>query len=134
MENHDCDKSGKSAEYFTRVGRWRQTTGNHAIHQRLQSTKLAMDKAVIGHGDSDSDKTRDKVCQDDKSAEGKKEVPPKTKIKKKHTKATHVKKTQNVKPRSSNQLKRMFDPKSLPRRPRSAISTSSSYYTSSEDS
>ena len=74
MEKDDCDKSGKRA----RVGPWRQTIGNHEIDQRLQSTKLAMDKAVIGHGDSDSDKTRDKVCQD-KSAEGKKDVLPKIK-------------------------------------------------------
>ena len=112
MEKNDCD-----------------TSGNHQIDQSMQSTKLAMDKAVIGHGDSD--KTRDKVCQD-KSGEDKKEVPPQKKIKKKHTKASHVKKTQNQKPRTSNQFKRMFDPHLQPRRP--SQSTSSSYYTSSDDS
>ena len=58
---------------------------------------------------------------------------PQKKIKRKHTKATHVKKTQNIKPRSARQLQRMFDPKAVPRRPRGAISTSSSYYTSNLD-
>ena len=58
---------------------------------------------------------------------------PQKKIKRKHTKATHVKKTQNIKPRSARQLQRMFDPKAVPRRPRGAISTSSSYYTSDLD-
>ena len=58
---------------------------------------------------------------------------PQKKIKRKHTKATHVKKTQNIKPRPARQLQRMFDPKAVPRRPRGAISTSSSYYTSDLD-
>ena len=58
---------------------------------------------------------------------------PQKKIKRKHTKATHVKKTQNIKPRSARQLQRMFDPKAVARRPRGAISTSSSYYTSDLD-
>ena len=68
--------------------------------------------------------------KDDKDATDKQ---PQKKIKRKHTKATHVKKTQNIKPRSARQLQRMFDPKAVPRRPRGAISTSSSYYTSDLD-
>ena len=123
-----------SVHYFTAV--WLSSYDMSDVGQ-------VADKNDVGNvsDKSDTGKVADKksspqtICADKKSTEDK-HVPPhipqrKQEKRRKHNKATHVKKTIN-KPRTSNQLKKMFDPKRGPRR--DSEETSSSYYTSSNDS
>ena len=86
-------------------------------------------------------KSSAEIISTNKNSAGDKHVQPpwrphmpkhKPEKRRKHNKATHVKKTIGIKPRTSNQMKRMFNPKVGPQR--SSESTSSSYYTSSDDS
>ena len=105
------------------------------IRNLLQSSSMTKARFLIG-GDMNTLSTFRESKDDKPESKDDKDVTdeqPQKKIKRKHTKATHVKKTQNIKPRSARQLQRMFDPKAVPRRPRGAISTSSSYYTSDLD-
>ena len=106
------------------------------IRNLLQSSSMTKASTFLIGGDMNTLSTFRESKDDKPESKDDKDVTdeqPQKKIKRKHTKATHVKKTQNIKPRSARQFQRMFDPKAVPRRPRGAISTSSSYYTSDLD-
>ena len=115
METVDVDKAGSVVE--------------------LDEDKHETDKTEIGQTESDkheADKLDSDTHDQDTTGEDKKDLCPQAKertSKRKHNKKTHVKKTHRIKPRTSNQLKRMFDPTRQPRR--ACDSSSSSYYTSS---
>ena len=103
----------------------------------VRASQTAAPHVLPNHSDkSDTGKVADKKeTPSDKKSPGEGDtkrphIPQhKQEKRRKHNKATHVKKTINIKPRTSNQLKKMFDPKRG-----DSEETSSSYYTSSDDS